>query len=245
MENKDNFSKQAELYAKYRPEYPAELYDFIFSKVQGFSAAWDCATGNGQVVKVLAKHFSKVEATDISAKQIENAYPADNIHYAVQIAERTSFTNQSFDLITVGQALHWFSFDAFFTEVKRLLKPKGVFAAWCYGLNTVNPEIDRITLHFYNDIVGPFWDKERQHIENKYASINFPFQDVLNRDFYYKAEWTADEYLGYLSTWSSVQHYIKSKNSNPLSLVSQSITDQWGGNKRSVTFPIHLKLVCL
>jgi len=245
MEKKDNFSNQAHLYAKYRPEYPDELYEFIFSKVQHFSSVWDCATGNGQVASVLAKYFSQVEATDISAKQIENAFTADNIHYAVQFAEKTDFQNQSFDLITVGQALHWFQLDDFFNEVKRVLKPDGVFTAWCYGLNSVNPEIDEITRYFYHNIVGPFWDKERMHIEKKYESISFPFPEIVTRHFHYKAEWTADEYLGYLSTWSSVQHYIKNKNTNPVELISKRIIDQWGSNKRMVLFPIHLKLVCL
>ncbi|MCX6182595.1 MAG: class I SAM-dependent methyltransferase [Bacteroidetes bacterium] len=245
MDNKDNFSQQAELYAKYRPQYPDELYEFIFSKVKHFDSAWDCATGNGQVAKVLSNHFTLVEATDISAKQIENAFLEGNIHYAVQIAEKTFFKNQSFDLITVGQALHWFNFDEFFNEVKRILKAEGVFAAWCYGLNTVHPEIDAITQHFYQEIVGPFWDKERTHIEKKYESITFPFQEITSKDFNYKVEWTADEYLGYLSTWSSVQHFIKIKNSNPIELISQELIDKWGMNKRTVTFPIHLKLVCL
>jgi ubiquinone/menaquinone biosynthesis C-methylase UbiE len=245
MEKKDNFSRQADLYAKYRPEYPDELYQFIFSKIKNFDTAWDCATGNGQAAKVLAEHFSHIEATDISAKQIENAFPLNNIHYTVQIAEKTSFENHSFDLITVAQALHWFKFDDFFIEVKRVLKPDGIFAAWCYGLNSVNPEIDEITQHFYRDIVGPFWDKERVHIEKKYESIAFPFPEIISRDFHYHTEWSAEEYLGYLSTWSSVQHYIKNENSNPIELISQSIIDKWGRNKRTVIFPIHLKLVCL
>ena len=40
-------------------------------------------------------------------------------------------------------------------------------------------------------------------------------------------------------------YYIKNKNSNPIELISHSIIDKWGSNKRRVTFPIHLKLVCL
>ena len=65
---KDNFSKQANLYAKFRPEYPSELYDFILQHIDNKGIAWDCATGNGQAAKVLAKHFETVFATDISQK---------------------------------------------------------------------------------------------------------------------------------------------------------------------------------
>ena len=71
---KDNFSKQADVYAKYRPTYPRDLFDFILSYVANKQAAWDCGTGNGQTAKELAVHFEKVVATDISQKQIDNAY---------------------------------------------------------------------------------------------------------------------------------------------------------------------------
>ena len=117
---KDNFSRQSDIYAKYRPAYPQQLYDFIFQHVAGKQAAWDCATGNGQAAKELAKVFDKVYATDISQKQIENAVQQPNIFYSVQPAEQTNFPNNSFDLITVAQALHWFRFDDFYAEVKRV-----------------------------------------------------------------------------------------------------------------------------
>ena len=108
---KDNFSRQSDLYAKYRPTYPQELYDFILSKVENRNAVWDCGTGNGQTARELAKYFEKVFATDISEKQIDKADQATNIFYSVQPAEQTNFADNSFDLVTVSQALHWFNFE--------------------------------------------------------------------------------------------------------------------------------------
>src|ERR1044071_3550840 len=105
---KDNFSKQSIAYAKYRPTYPQELYDFILSKVEKRDAAWDCGTGNGQTAKELSKYFKKVFATDISEKQIQNAHAVENIFYSMQPAEQTNFSDNTFDLVTVSQALHWF-----------------------------------------------------------------------------------------------------------------------------------------
>ena len=75
---KDLFSKQSDLYAKYRPTYPKELYDYIVSFVKEKDVAWDCATGNGQAAGVLANYFKKVIATDISAAQIERAIRKEN-----------------------------------------------------------------------------------------------------------------------------------------------------------------------
>src|SRR5690606_8514093 len=122
---KDNFSTQAGLYAQFRPSYPKEMIDYIVSQVTDKETALDVATGNGQVAGALSEHFKKVFATDISQKQLDNAIKKDNIVYSVSPAEKTDFNAQTFDLVTVAQAIHWFDFDAFYKEIYRILKPNG------------------------------------------------------------------------------------------------------------------------
>ena len=68
---KDNFSTQAATYAQFRPTYTQSLFDFVLQNVENKGIAWDCATGNGQAAKVLAQHFDKVFATDMSQKQLD------------------------------------------------------------------------------------------------------------------------------------------------------------------------------
>lgn len=119
---KDLFSDQADQYAKYRPSYPIEFYEYLNSILPIKNTAWDCGTGNGQVAIELAKTFIKVYATDISHSQLENAIKADNIEYSVQAAESSLFENNHFDLIIVAQAIHWFNFEEFYQEVKRTAK---------------------------------------------------------------------------------------------------------------------------
>jgi hypothetical protein len=48
MKPKDLFSENAADYSAYRPDYPDQLFEFIFSHVKDFDTAWDCGTGNGQ-----------------------------------------------------------------------------------------------------------------------------------------------------------------------------------------------------
>lgn len=69
---KDNFSKQAETYQKFRPSYPTELFEFLSSIVGNHDIAWDCGTGNGQSAVSLTKYFENVYATDPSEQQIKN-----------------------------------------------------------------------------------------------------------------------------------------------------------------------------
>ena len=66
----DNFSKQASIYAQYRPSYPHELFDYLQSLCPEHEMAWDCGTGNGQSAVHLAEFFKKVYASDPSEAQI-------------------------------------------------------------------------------------------------------------------------------------------------------------------------------
>jgi SAM-dependent methyltransferase len=237
---KDNFSRQADLYAKYRPSYPPQLIEFIVDKVNGKDMAWDCATGNGQTAKMLSAYFNKVYATDISQKQLDNAYQAANIFYSVQPAEETIFLNNSFDLITVSQSLHWFRFDEFYKEVNRVAKAGAILAAWCYSLLRINKEIDTlIEDHHFKTLEG-YWDNERKYVDEEYRNIPFPFTRIESPSFYIQYNWTIEELEGYLNTWSGLQKFILANNDNPVPALMKRIKPYWKQAQIPVRFPIHL-----
>ncbi|OZI08501.1 SAM-dependent methyltransferase [Siphonobacter sp. BAB-5385] len=240
---KDLFSKQSDAYAKYRPTYPTELYEFILKYVPGREAAWDCATGNGQVAVALAEYFERVEATDISEQQLAQAEPAQRVHYQVSRAEETNFPAQSFDLVTVGQALHWFNFETFHSEVKRVLKPGGVLAVWGYELLEISPEIDPLILDFYTTVVGPYWAPERHHIQEKYTKIPFPYQEVQVPVFSMIKQWSLEELSGYFSSWSSVQAYKEANGEDPVPELIDQISPLWDVDQvQEIEFPIFMRL---
>jgi ubiquinone/menaquinone biosynthesis C-methylase UbiE len=239
---KDNFSKQASIYAKYRPTYPPELFKFIVSHVEEKSSAWDCATGNGQTAKELAKHFKKVYATDISRKQLDNSEQVSNIIYSLQPAEKTNFEDNKFDLITVSQALHWFQFDKFYAEVKRVAKPGSRIAVWMYGLLTISPEIDKLISEYHFKTLGKYWDKERQYVDDNYMSIPFPFEEISCPIFQIQYEWTIEELEGYLNTWSAVQKFVSVNDYSPVDELVQKIKPCWINQKMNIIFPLHLRV---
>ncbi|GAA4377260.1 class I SAM-dependent methyltransferase [Hymenobacter koreensis] len=237
----DRFSNHAAQYAQFRITYPAALYDFLLSLTPGREAAWDCGTGNGQVAADLATHFGQVEATDISAKQLAQAVQRPNISYSISAAEQTSFADDTFDLITVAQALHWFDAGAFHHEATRVAKPGATIAEWGYGLVQVNPDIAPLIQHFYTDVVGPYWDDNRRHIDDQFARISFPFANIQRREFEERQEWDADRFLRYLQTWSSVQRYQQEIGEEPLKLIEQELRQKWGEERREVRFHIFLR----
>src|SRR5919204_5833680 len=122
MTFKDHFSKQAAGYAKFRPRYPQELFNYLGSIAPSRQLAWDCATGNGQAAIGLASVFDHVIATDASEKQIANAQSHETIQYRVAPAENSGIGSETIDLIMVAQALHWFNLHRFYTEAHRVLK---------------------------------------------------------------------------------------------------------------------------
>lgn len=240
--SKDLFSGHSQQYASFRPTYPQALYDFIMTQIKDNKSAWDCACGNGQVAKDLSTRFQKVLATDQSAKQLENAFVKYNIEYSVQPAEKTSFADGQFDLVAVGQALHWFNIPEFFAEARRVSKPGGIVAVWGYSLLNISPEIDPVVNHFYADVIGPYWDKERKLVDDRYASVSFPFEAIEVPQFEFSFEWSLEELTGYISTWSSVQNYIQQNQSDPVKDLAEKIGRLWGDNRKKVSFPLFVRM---
>lgn len=214
---KDNFSTQSAGYARFRPGYPPQLFEYISGLCSGFECAWDCATGNGQIAAALSEHFRQVEATDISENQLKNAIQKSNIRYKVSAAEASVFAPESFDLVTVGQAAHWFDLDKFYAEVQRVLKPGGVLALIGYNLLKIDPETEALIEHLYNDVLGDrYWDPERRLVETAYQTMPFPFEELDFPEMASEYEWKSDQLLGYLNTWSAVQHFIKANGVSPI-----------------------------
>jgi hypothetical protein len=242
MAIKDYFSKQSKVYAAFRPTYPEELYGFVYKRVNNFANAWDCATGNGQVARQLCHKFEKVYATDISQKQLDEAFTAPNIIYSVSPAESTTFANQMFDLITVGQALHWLNTQQFFQEVKRVGKKGATLAVWGYALLNVNPSIDAIFNEFYFNTVGKYWDGARRLVEEEYANIEFPFANKEEAKFTIKLNWNLETFAGYLTSWSATQKYIQANDRSPVPEFIESVMPLWRPDEiKEVRFPVFLK----
>jgi SAM-dependent methyltransferase len=137
MHPQDHFSKISSQYAASRPRYPRALYEWLAQIAPGRERAWDCACGNGQAASDLAGHFSQVIATDLSAEQLREATPHPRIEYPAAVAEASGLPVGSVDVVTVAQALHWFELNRFYQEVRRVLRPGGVLAAWCYGAGSI------------------------------------------------------------------------------------------------------------
>ena len=239
----DHFSRIAGGYAAHRPGYPATLFEWLATLVPSHELAWDCAAGSGQATLPLAGHFRRVVATDASAEQLAAAPRHPAVEYRVATAESSGLADQSADLVTIAQALHWIEPGPFYAEAHRVLRPRGIVAAWTYGLlRTDDTAIDRQLAHFYHDVVGPWWPPERRHVDAGYRTLPFPFDELPAPALEMRAEWTAADLLGYLRTWSASVRYADGHGRDPVALIADEIEQIWGGTRRHVTWPLAMRV---
>lgn len=167
-------TEHVRLYVRYRPEYPAEMYDRIYGYL-GSDRPWrlavDVGCGSGQNARALVSKFETVIGVDTSEAQIAEArrYCEDfsnlNFHCASASCLDEFLEDGSVDLITAAAALHWFDYMAFFRQCSKLLRPGGVLAAFCYAM----------PLCFDNPLASEAFLQVREHRQQSYCLICISF----------------------------------------------------------------------
>ncbi len=128
------FSDRVENYVRYRPSYPAALIDSLASRANltRESVIADIGAGTGILTKMLLPIAGRVHAVEPNAEMraavehnLSNQIGFQSINGT---AETTSLPSGSVDLITAGQAFHWFDIPKTRAEFTRILKPEGLVA---------------------------------------------------------------------------------------------------------------------
>jgi len=240
---KDLFSERAAQYTRFRPDYPAELIEFVASLAARRELAWDCGTGNGQAAYALGAHFDKVIATDASAQQIAHARQHPHVEYRVARAEDSGLPDGCADLVTVAQALHWFDANAFHAEAKRVLKPNGAIAIWSYGDPSLDdPAADAILQRFNFETMEKYWPVERAGVRDAYHSKPLPFEETPAPSFVLERSWTRAELVGYIGSWSAVARYRSLNGDDPIPIIDAELARVWNdATAHVVRWPITLR----
>jgi SAM-dependent methyltransferase len=241
---KDHFSAASADYAVYRPTYPSALVDFLAEVSPATELALDCGCGNGQLSVLLAARFTRVIATDASAKQIASAQPHPSVEYRVAPAEASGMPDGSADLVVAAQAAHWFDLPAFYAEARRVACEHGVVALVTYGVIEMEVPVHAVLRHFYREVVGPYWPAERRHVEDGYRSLDFPFEEFAPPPLAIEVAWSFPELAGYVETWSAVRATEKALGREPIERFRRELAEAWGDPqlRRSVQFPLSLRV---
>ena len=160
------FDNKAQAYLNYRPSYPAEIIDLIFSH-NSTPVIADIGSGTGKFTQHLLPYAQTVYAVEPNKQMRKTAEDLlknyQNYISVASSAENTTLPDYSVDIITVAEAYHWFDNEMAKNEFQRILKPGGyVFILW-------------------NEFGGDEYDEEMQQISNQYKrsfeKVNFSHED--------------------------------------------------------------------
>ncbi|MCV2403326.1 class I SAM-dependent methyltransferase [Marinomonas sp. C2222] len=230
-------------YSKTRPMYPAELYHWLSQQVSSRGVVWDCACGTGQASVDLAAYFDVVEASDISESQVAAATPHRKVRYQACPAEKTSYPDNYFDVVCVAHALHWFDLDSFWAEVRRVLKPGGLFVCWGYNWLQAGEQVDKVITEDVLPHLEAYWPKNSRLLWNQYTDIAFPFEAIEVPNFDLTCFWSATQTMDFIRTWTASQLYIQEHGDAFLQSAASKVRNVWmePNKKQEVSFPFFVK----
>lgn len=199
----------------------------------------------------VAEHYDQVIGTDVSEAQLKCAIAHPRVRYLhtpLSISDEDLVTQlggeNSVDLITVAQAVHWFDLPSFYSTAARVLrKPGGVIAVWCYNDIEVDPNFD-IIFNKFHDTTLTYWNPRIQLLFDGYKTLPFPFEGVglgcegepLKLDI--PKELSFEGFLRMVRSWSAV---VTAKGQG-VDLLPESVVREleaaWGGPRsvRSVVY---------
>jgi len=236
----DHFSKIAAAYLKGRLGYPSSLFDYLAGICDEHEQAWDCATGSGQAVPGLACRFRSVFATDISGDLLAGAKQFPNVLYSKAPAEASGIDGHSVDLATVALAIHWFDLESFWGELRRVLKPRGIFAFWGYTWPMVDTGVDSL-LDQLRLALQPHWPERSAILHAEYRTIEAPFPRLAAPSFEMNVSWTASDYFAHVQSWSAVRYCRERGQDDIIADFKSRLVALWPEHEvRETHWPLHL-----
>jgi SAM-dependent methyltransferase len=240
---RDYFGPRATRYSEFRPRYPRALFHYLATITHDNRGAWDVGTGNGQAAVGAAERWARVTATDPSDAMLAAAIPHPRVTYRVATYD-SGLPDASVSLVTVAQALHWFDVTPFMQEVRRVLVPEGIFAAWCYSLCRLGEPLDAVVDHFYHVTIGGYWPPERRLVDDGYRSIALPLDEHVPPPFDMVEEWPYEAFRQYVRTWSGLAKYIEARGEEAVLQFEQELLEAWGTPtiRRPIRWPLHFRI---
>jgi len=205
MDNATSFGTQAKVYAAARPSYPDKMFDWIAAQAPATKTVWDVGTGSGQAALSLSSRFALVHGTDIDAAQLAQARQHPNISYTQAPAHQSRIATNSVDAVTVATALHWFDFDLFWPEVKRVARPGAIFCAWTYHRSETDKDVERLLLDPILDVIAPYWSDGNRLSWRGYGpeEIGIPFKVINMPEFKCELIWRPPQIAALVRSWSA------------------------------------------
>ena len=82
-----------------------------------------------------------------------------------------------------------------------------------------------------------------EHVENGYRDLVWPWPAVEAPPLDMTAEWTREELLGYVATWSATARLVKTQGPAKYDALGAALARVWpDGERRTIRWPLTIKL---
>ena len=136
LDSTDRFSHRVDDYVRYRPDYPAQLLDWLKTE-HGVETDWlvaDIGAGTGIYTRYFLDAGFDVVAVEPNIAMRTSCEKWLGEENRLRIvdgkAEQTTLDDASVDLIAAAQAFHWFNVNTIKMEWARILRPRGLAAVY-------------------------------------------------------------------------------------------------------------------
>lgn len=123
-----SFGQAAELYDAARPDYPAEALTWALGDTP--LDVVDLGAGTGLLTRGLIAAGHRVTAIEPDKQMLDKLTSVTSglAGFHVGSAEDIPMADASTDAVTAGQSFHWFEPSLALPQIKRVLRPGGIFA---------------------------------------------------------------------------------------------------------------------
>lgn len=201
-----DFGNLSAQYAEARQSFPKEVIAWFWPLVKNRDARiLDLGCGTGISTRQIAEQGGAVIGCDKDAEMIAEAKRArDGLEYVVAPAEHLPFGDMEFDAVVAFSAFHWFANTQALSEIKRVLKPNGIFFI-------ANKNDAGYFKRGYKEIIQNILRQELPEVKKNYAPElllqEAGFTDVQVKDFAVSEYFTQQQAMAYfqsVSVWNLV-----------------------------------------
>lgn len=215
-----DFGKTSADYARFRDIYPASMYEKLIQFGIGKSGQKILDLGSGTAVLPInmSKTGADFTASDVSenqilfGKQLAAERNIKNIDFKVCSAEDTGFNENSFDAVTAVQCFHYFNAEEAANEIRRILKPGGLFCKifmdWLPYEDEVIAEMENLVLKYNPDWSGKGF-KEFNYKFPSWAIGKFDIENV--RSYNAELEFSKEAWIGRIKSCRGIGASLSEK----------------------------------
>jgi SAM-dependent methyltransferase len=239
------FDRDPELYDRARPGYPEQLFNdlFVLGGLEAGDAVLEIGCGTGQATSALARRGCCVVCVEIgeglAAVARRNMAQFPNVKVVVGAFESWEPGTTAFSMVFAATSWHWLDPNVRYVKVASALKPAGTLAIvsgehafpedfdpfftniqGCY--NAIGEGVERWPPARPNDVTDESADIERSGL----------FGEVRVRRYLSAIEYTANEYIDLLNTYSDHRSIEPSRRDLLYAEIRRQIDARPGGRVR-------------